>query len=66
MGGVRGGELKLIASLRSKTRDAAEPDLAGNERCDRDLVGGVVDGGRAAAGPQRLIGQSKRRKAVGF
>ena len=44
--------------------DRAKSDLAGNEGGDCDLVGGIVDRGRAAAGPQRLIGQPQAPGSV--
>ena len=43
--------------------DVEEADPAGEERADRDLVGGVQHGRRAAARAQRLARQAQRREA---
>src|ERR1700694_6310282 len=47
-----------------QARDRAKSDLAGDECRHRYLVGGIVNRGRAAAGPQRVVSQSKRREPV--
>src|ERR1700716_1476049 len=44
--------------------DRAKSDLAGNERSHRDFVSRVVNGSRAAAGPQRVVSKAKSGKTI--
>src|SRR5260370_844972 len=45
-------------------RDRAKFDLAGDECPHRDLVGGIISCGGAAACPQGIVSQPKRRETI--
>src|SRR5206468_12687506 len=44
--------------------DGAESDLAGDERGDRHLIGGVEYGGGTATGTQGLIGETQAGEPI--
>lgn len=54
----------IIHRCLDQPGDRAELDLAGDERCDRDLVRGIVDCRCAVPEPQRLVSQPQPGEAL--
>src|SRR5579859_5247883 len=58
------GAYPRIERRFNQARNGAKPDLAVDKRGYRHLIGRIEDSGRAATGPERVIGQSKSREPL--